>query len=155
MSRVGLDALGEHTTPANAKKTFCRIISILAGVWVLEKMMYAAFPLKQICSNEYPQCSYVFQDDFLNYIMNFLEFASGLYVLYIIIRTRSAIRKKSGIPPACCDIGNGAVDDCCTSFWCSCCVVGQMARHTADYNLVPDSCCTYNGLKTPENAVVV
>ena len=31
-------------------------------------------------------------------------------------------------------------------FWCSCCTVAQMARHTADYETYAARCCSDTGL---------
>lgn len=68
-----------------------------------------------------------------------LSFLFSLYVLVLLIKARGYIRSKYEIP------GSG-VKDCCASFWCSCCALTQMARHTADYETYNAACCTDTGL---------
>jgi hypothetical protein len=38
------------------------------------------------------------------------------------------------------------LDDCCCAFWCDCCVVIQLARHTHDHRDYPYQLCTTTGL---------
>jgi Cys-rich protein (TIGR01571 family) len=66
----------------------------------------------------------------------------GLYALDVRIRTRAYIRNKYAIPEMYCT----GCDDCCMSFWCSCCTTAQMLRHTADYDANNASCCSETGL---------
>ena len=75
-------------------------------------------------------------------IHNFMTLVLFVFVLYFLIatcRTRRQIRTKYAIPPSCCQDG---LDDCCCTYWCTCCVVSQMARHTNDYDEYPVLCCT-------------
>ena len=46
----------------------------------------------------------------------------AIYILVAVCRTRYAMRKKYSIPPRCC----GGCEDCCCSFWCSCCTVRSL-----------------------------
>jgi Cys-rich protein (TIGR01571 family) len=71
-----------------------------------------------------------------------LAAAYGLFVLVMLIRTRSHIRAKYQIPEENCK----GCEDCCCAFWCGACTVCQMARHTADYSQYNASCCTETGL---------
>ena len=71
-----------------------------------------------------------------------LTTAYMLFMLFITIRTRSAIRSKYVIPQKKCV---GCEDFCCSLFCCGC-TICQMARHTADYNKYSSSCCTETGL---------
>mmetsp|Transcript_6272 Transcript_6272/g.12547 ORF Transcript_6272/g.12547 Transcript_6272/m.12547 type:complete len:307 (+) Transcript_6272:91-1011(+) len=68
-----------------------------------------------------------------------ISLSFGLFILIITIRSRGYIRRKFNIPGNC-------FEDCCCSFWCSCCTVCQMARHTADYDQYSANCCSDNGL---------
>jgi Cys-rich protein (TIGR01571 family) len=77
-----------------------------------------------------------------------VEFAFGIYMLIVLIRTRSHVRRMSGIPEHYC---TGGLEDCCCSFWCPCCTTLQIARHTADYSAHPAACCTETGLTAPCN----
>ena len=48
-----------------------------------------------------------------------------------------AIRKRDQIPGSCC--GGGGCEDCCYSWFCSCCTQAQIMRHVGmkadNYNL--------------------
>lgn len=69
----------------------------------------------------------------------------ALYSLIVMVKVRREVRKRYEIEAdcGCCD---GGVEDCCCVFFCNCCAVAQMARHTADYNQKRAVCCTSNGL---------
>jgi len=143
MSRVGLNTFGEPTTAQLARNTFCRVVAIVATIFVLRGAIGASFPTKKICPDNIEDdffCSDEFVNPNVNTLDVFLQGLLGLYILIIIYRTRSAIRKKSGI------VGNGCEDCLCASF-CSLCTIGQMARHTADYDALDDDCCSFNGLR--------
>lgn len=79
-------------------------------------------------------------------IRGLLELGYFLYVLIIMIRTRAAVRRQSGIP------SSSPCEDCCCSYWCSCCTVAQMARHTSNVNRYEAACCTDTGLVQGRNA---
>lgn len=53
-----------------------------------------------------------------------------LFCLHLIIRTRQSIRKAYEIPEGQLE----GCEDLLVSVWCSCCTIGQMMRHTADYD---------------------
>lgn len=66
----------------------------------------------------------------------------SLWALYALCRTRESIRHRYSIEEERCQ----GCEDLCCSFWCSCCTVAQVARHTGDYEEYPASCCTQTGL---------
>ena len=68
-----------------------------------------------------------------------VRLSMAMYLLVVVTNARGYIRHKYSIPGDACW-------DCCTSLWCTCCVVSQMARHTADYDSYTAACCTGNGL---------
>mmetsp|Transcript_11217 Transcript_11217/g.21379 ORF Transcript_11217/g.21379 Transcript_11217/m.21379 type:complete len:325 (-) Transcript_11217:73-1047(-) len=70
----------------------------------------------------------------------FLSFA--IFILILMIKTRQFVRKKDHIPAETC----GAMEDCCVSFFCPCCTVCHLARHTNDYDRYSARCCTDTGL---------
>jgi Cys-rich protein (TIGR01571 family) len=74
----------------------------------------------------------------------------GLYFLVVTIKTRGLLRRRHAVPGEC---GHDGVDDCCLSFWCRCCVVAQMLRHTADYSHQKAACCTETGLAHDQHIV--
>ena len=75
-------------------------------------------------------------------VSNIFLFALTAWVIFIsvaMICARKSMRELYNIPGSCCE------DFCCT-YWCSCCVVMQMARHTHDLKEYPYSCCSSTGL---------
>ncbi|EJK53125.1 hypothetical protein THAOC_27496 [Thalassiosira oceanica] len=71
-----------------------------------------------------------------------LGVAEFVFPTYVILKTRRYIRKRSGIPEKSCQ----GCEDCCCAYWCSCCMVLQMAGHTADYETYAAKCCSETGL---------
>jgi len=65
----------------------------------------------------------------------------SIYFICIGTATRMRMRKVFKIAGSC-------LCDCCAFFWCSCCTVTQMARHTHDNRVHKSSCCSKNGLMT-------
>jgi PLAC8 family len=55
-------------------------------------------------------------------VTSLVSLAFMIYVLIATCRTRQAMRKKYKIEPTCC----GGCEDCCCSFWCSCCTVSGL-----------------------------
>jgi Cys-rich protein (TIGR01571 family) len=79
-----------------------------------------------------------------------LNIAFGVFGIFIVARTRGRIRARYGIPERRC-IG---CEDCCRAFWCACCTVSQMARHTADYENYAALCCGETGLSPNAPSIV-
>lgn len=73
------------------------------------------------------------------YIINI---AYAILLIYLIAIARYRIRSRYGIPEQNCR----GCEDCCCAFWCHCCTVSQMARHTADYDKYAAKCCSETGL---------
>jgi Cys-rich protein (TIGR01571 family) len=71
-----------------------------------------------------------------------LALAFSLYLLVATCRTRASIRERYAIPEQSCQ----GCEDCCCSYWCNCCTIAQMMRHTADYDTYDAQCCTETGL---------
>lgn len=55
-------------------------------------------------------------------------YAFYIYVIVALTLARNNFRKKYNIPGTTC--GDSALDDCCCAYWCGCCTVLQMHRHT-------------------------
>jgi Cys-rich protein (TIGR01571 family) len=83
-------------------------------------------------------------------LLDILSIAFAIYVLIIVLKTRSFIRRKYNIPVKTC----GSCEDCCCAFWCGCCTVAQMARHTADFERYPATCCSATGLNADAPEIV-
>ena len=72
--------------------------------------------------------------------------AVGVFSIYVVIKTRRHIRKRSGILETSCQ----GCEDCCCATFCQCCTVIQMARQTAEYETYAGQCFSETGL--PVNA---
>jgi Cys-rich protein (TIGR01571 family) len=64
-----------------------------------------------------------------------------IWSLYSLCRTRQNVRAQYSIPEQQC-VG---CEDICCSFWCTCCTISQMARHTGEYETYPGACCSTTG----------
>jgi Cys-rich protein (TIGR01571 family) len=65
-----------------------------------------------------------------------------IYMLVLHTRTRNLLRRKYKIGTS-----YGCIGDCCCAYWCGCCSMCQMARHTADYRHHHKArCCSETGL---------
>lgn len=73
-----------------------------------------------------------------------------VYSAFILMQTRAYIREQYQIPATQC----GDCEDVCCVMWCAPCTVCQMARHTANYNAHPASCCTATGLPPMAPSIV-
>lgn len=76
-----------------------------------------------------------------------LSFPMTVWGVMVVVRLRAAIRHKYHIPTGRLGRCEDFVCVCC----CNCCVMGQMARQTADYGGdEPASCCSLNGIRMDE-----
>ena len=57
-------------------------------------------------------------------------FVFALCYFIALVRGRMEMRLRYEIRPDCC--GEGCCGDCCVMYWCSCCALLQMHRHTHD-----------------------
>jgi Cys-rich protein (TIGR01571 family) len=64
------------------------------------------------------------------------------YFIYMVAFTRATIRREYGISESRCR----GCEDSCMAVFCTCCTIGQMGRHTADYETYRSYCCTDTGL---------
>eukprot|EP00539_Tryblionella_compressa_P003126 CAMPEP_0178747548 /NCGR_PEP_ID=MMETSP0744-20121128/8379_1 /TAXON_ID=913974 /ORGANISM="Nitzschia punctata, Strain CCMP561" /LENGTH=436 /DNA_ID=CAMNT_0020400789 /DNA_START=45 /DNA_END=1355 /DNA_ORIENTATION=+ len=72
-----------------------------------------------------------------------LSLPMTIWGIMVVVRLRAAIRAKYGIPTGRLGRCEDFLCVCC----CNCCVMGQMARQTADYEgEEPASCCSPNGI---------
>lgn len=61
----------------------------------------------------------------------FLYWILAIFAIVALTQVRFFIRQRWNIPADCCD-GSGCLSDCCCVYWCSCCSLIQMLRHTHD-----------------------
>ena len=57
-------------------------------------------------------------------LASFFGIVSAVAGTYFVCISRRHMRQRDGIPEGAC----GASDDCCVSYWCSCCALIQMFR---------------------------
>ena len=75
-------------------------------------------------------------------------YAFYIYIIVALTLARNNFRKKYNIPAQHC--GESVLDDCCCAYWCGCCTLIQMHRHTHDEKSYPYEITSKTGL--PENA---
>ena len=75
-------------------------------------------------------------------------YAFYIYIIIAVTLARNNFRKKYNIPAQHC--GESVLDDCCCAYWCGCCTLIQMHRHTHDEKSYPYEVTSKTGL--PENA---
>eukprot|EP00804_Cyclotella_cryptica_P003077 CCRYP_006065-RB/>CCRYP_006065-RB protein AED:0.21 eAED:0.21 QI:391/1/1/1/1/1/3/204/220 len=85
-----------------------------------------------------------------HFIVNIALLVVAAFRISLICKTREHIRNKYKIPSQQC---HGCEDLCC-AFWCSCCTVAQMARHTGDYATYQGMCCSETGLPPHAPSIV-
>lgn len=83
----------------------------------------------------------------------FFYYILALVALAALTNARYYMRQKWSIPADCCD-GNGCLGDCCCVFWCNCCSIIQMMRHTHDERVDYYSCGSVTGLNAEAPEVV-
>jgi Cys-rich protein (TIGR01571 family) len=76
-------------------------------------------------------------------VHHLLNLLFTVYVVFILTRTRAHVRRAYDIPEM---PQIRRCEDCCCAFWCTPCVITQMARHTADYSTYRADCCSDTGL---------
>ena len=120
MTRLKLTWSASEGTAAQASKTF-RIMMIITVAWIVLSQAYSAVLNATASTDAYGQPSTAFVVTY--YVGEALHLSYFVFLVCLVIRTRRHIRQKYRIPEGDC----GGCDDCCSSFWCSCCAVAQMA----------------------------
>ena len=110
--------------------------------------------------------------DKVKYTLNsWIGAAFGIFIFYLMINLRATMRRVYSIPEqsclwlyriGACDPNNGVCgsdteaglcaapvgwEDICCALWCQLCIVGQMARHTVDYEERRAVCCNAEGVE--------
>jgi Cys-rich protein (TIGR01571 family) len=151
MHRLKLTWLGsESNHPDRSVMTFT-ILAIITAVhfctnWVFYFTSLFLLILGALGESE----SEIDASQVLANLRSFLNLVFFVFLLVIMARTRRRIRSRYGIPERTCR----GCEDCCCAFWCSCCTVSQMARHTADYDNYPAQCCSETGLSPNAPSIV-
>lgn len=78
---------------------------------------------------------------------------AGILFLIAATQVRFSMRQKYSIPADCCS-DSGCLSDCCCVYWCSCCSVIQMMRHTHDEKKYVYNCTSQTGLGPNDPEIV-
>ena len=140
MQRLNLTWLADAAPTTRAVSTF------RTAFWITIVYIVVRIPLAY-------SKPFITDDDTLHLIL-VLDQIIGLlwfvFVLVLITKTRKHIRDKYSINQKNCK----GCEDCCCGFWCGCCTIAQMARHTADYENYAARCCSDTGLGPNAPAIV-
>jgi len=79
-----------------------------------------------------------------------VSFLFMCWSIFALCQTRRNVRKTYSIPEQTCT----GCEDCLCSTFCTCCTVGQIARHTGEYEKYPSLCCTETGMPDHAPSVV-
>jgi len=131
MTRMQLTWLGEHGQAVATKNTFKVVVLLLASYILFSTSL-------EIASLEFTPATTPTTIVVMK-AMGMILF--GIWSLYSLCRTRQNIRRQYSIPEERC---TGCEDLCC-AFFCTCCTLSQMARHTGEYETYSGSYLTTTG----------
>jgi Cys-rich protein (TIGR01571 family) len=144
MTRLKLDWIGGEAEGSQWKKTFCTMI-LITGLFMVLFTIFSPPPAENL-------------DDYItneengdNDGYNLTTSIFAAFLLFITFRVRKYIRMRDHIPEEKC----GGCEDFCCAFCCGCCVVAQMARHTADYKNEKAECCSSMGIEDTRTVLIV
>ncbi len=151
MTRLKLDWLGLEATEEGRKNTYRNVVIVILLYFFLSNVFNVPSPT--IESNENGQFVVTSPppSPILVAINNVINISFTAYTIIAMMRARKYIRLKYRIPETYC---HGCEDFCC-AFWCGCCTVSQMARHTADYAKQRAAWCSTDGLHTDVDRINV
>jgi len=123
MTRLNLNSFGDPISSSQVQNTF-KTMSILGVLYVVCGVLQSA------------------GDPSLASLAHLGRLGLLIWLVVVGSKTRHYLRLKYAISTSMC----GAMEDCCCMFWCTCCTVSQMLRHTANYDSEPADCFSENGL---------
>lgn len=137
MKRLNLSLLGSSVSKARATCTFNTILCMTVLFYIFNSSHVTGFPFHEI-------------RNIVSILVYGIPSLFVLYILFLIMRTRCAIRKKYRISNSACCCGAcggcGCVEDVACTLLFPTLVISQMARHTADFDTYRASCCSQTGL---------
>jgi Cys-rich protein (TIGR01571 family) len=132
LTRMKLNFCGSQTS-GNEYKQSCIIWTTLAiAVWVISWFVMVV-----------TGAGYLF----------LLVYAMSILAVVALTQTRYYMRQKYAIQADCCE-DSGCLSDCCCMWWCSCCGIIQMMRHTHDERKYVYHCSTSTGLYSDAPEIV-
>lgn len=155
MTRMRLNWHGEPGSVAEVAKTFRNVIILFVSYLILSNLCYNLYLAETPNYADYPSIyenpDVTTMGQVYYHLQKAIEMAYAIYLLIATCRTRQVVRNHYDIPEENCK----GCEDCCCAFWCSCCTVTQMMRHTADYEQYPAACCTETGLPSHAPQTIV
>jgi len=145
MHRLKLTWLGDEGSIAQTTATF-RILLLMTIIYHIISVIMYWLPLAFLDEYRRPTDTYV-KIVYGRYILIGLF---GIFTIILTCKTRRRIRERYSIPERQC---KGCEDFCC-AYWCTCCTVAQMARHTADYETYAGLCCSETGMPPHAPSIV-
>ena len=146
-TRMKLNWLGSPAEGDLWRNTFKIVVSIVVLYYVISGIL-APFKPDYEYDEKTGEMVQVGPDAplWVTVINNIIGMSFGVYSLIVMIKVRRSVRQRYEIEAeTCC----GNAEDCCCVFFCNCCTVAQMARHTADYDQRRALCCTNTGMPDP------
>eukprot|EP00571_Detonula_confervacea_P012178 CAMPEP_0172296826 /NCGR_PEP_ID=MMETSP1058-20130122/22_1 /TAXON_ID=83371 /ORGANISM="Detonula confervacea, Strain CCMP 353" /LENGTH=263 /DNA_ID=CAMNT_0013005887 /DNA_START=174 /DNA_END=965 /DNA_ORIENTATION=+ len=139
MTRLKLTWLAKDGSIAQTTRTFRTMVAITVG-WISLRLILNIVQAQNAPLDENGQPT----DAYLYYVGTSwaLSVIFIIFIVGVVAKTRQRIRQTYGIPEQSC----GGCEDCCCAYWCTCCTISQMARHTADYETYAGQCCSDTGL---------
>jgi|Transcript_46730 Cys-rich protein (TIGR01571 family) len=159
MTRMHLNWLGGSTSEATNepwKRTFKKVALIVAVYYIAATILepYVKPTYETNAAGDLVRLDPVGPQSLV--ILNqVLASVFGLYTLFILARTRRAVREAYAIPAKSSCSGGGCIEDVCCSLCCGCCTAAQLARHTADYRNSKAVCCSGTGLPKLDPVLIV
>ena len=135
MSRSWCGGAGDSRDTNNT----CRVVTALFAAYIV-----LMFILYCITKGKITSADYIGTSEFKNVIacLSILNIVFWGYITIAAARTRRVIRKTYKIPTSVPCGDDSGCDDFCCSIWCFGCTVGQMVRHTNDYDVHPVDHCS-------------
>jgi len=131
MTRMSLTWLGEPGQKVATQNTFKVVVLLVVAYMIYSTSL-------EVASMDYGPGN---TPIFILVLKSVGSFLFTVWSLYSLCRTRQSVRRQYSIPEEHC---HGCEDLCC-SFFCTCCTVAQMARHTGEYETYPGVCCSTTG----------
>mmetsp|Transcript_17379 Transcript_17379/g.42223 ORF Transcript_17379/g.42223 Transcript_17379/m.42223 type:complete len:249 (-) Transcript_17379:1579-2325(-) len=132
MTRMSLTWLGEPAGQKIATQNTFKVVVLL----FVSYMIYSTS--LEIASLDYNPSTVPIEILVLKIVGSVLF---GVWSLYSLCKMRQSVRMQYQIPEERC-VG---CEDLCCSFFCTCCTLAQMARHTGEYETYPAVCCSTTG----------
>ena len=144
MSRMSLTWLGEPGERARTKDTFKVVVMLYVAYMIFSNAMELAsqsyYTIDQdtglVNTMDVPAYNWLMRMRMIGIVL------FSIWSLYSLCKTRQSVRRQYSIPE---EQYRGCEDCCCATFCSCCCILGQMARHTGEYENYPGVCCSSTG----------